>query len=294
MIPHSKPSFDSSDQRALSRVLSSGQVSQGPEVERAEKALASLTRTSACAAVCSGTKAIEMALRALKIGAGDEVIVPSFCCVSVYHGIIGAGARCVPADIELTAYHLSQASVKANLTRKTKAVLLVHVFGVPQDPGPFKAMGLKIIEDCAPAIGAHFGKKPVGSLGDAAIFSFYSTKLLAAGEGGMIASRVPRVIQQVRDLRECDNKPADVARQNVKWTDLQAALFLSQLRRLKEFNSRRAAIARRYDQALRTLPVHLPVPAPGRVYWRYVIRCGKDVSSLLRGFERRGIAARRP
>jgi dTDP-4-amino-4,6-dideoxygalactose transaminase len=134
----------------------------------------------------------------------------------------------------------------------------------------------------------------VGSLGHAAIFSFYSTKLLAAGEGGVVVSKDARVIQQIHDLRECDHKPADKPRQNIKWTDLQAALFLSQLRRLKAFNRRREEIAHRYDKALEHLPIHLPVRMAGRVYWRYVVRCRGNVTSLIRAFERKGVAARRP
>jgi len=283
MIPHSRPSFNRPDQRAVKEVLRSGIVSAGPRVARAECRLAARTVTSAAAAVCSGTKALELAIRAMGLGAGDEIVVPSFCDASVLHAVTAAGAACVPADIEPETYHLDPGSVARFRTRRTRAVILTHSFGLPDDPAPFRRMGLKVIEDGAAALGARLGGNPVGSLGDVSIFSFCETNLIACGEGGMAVSRQRKLIDLVKELRR-----------DIQWTDLQAALFSSQLKRLGSTLDARERIAQYYDLRLAAVGVDGPVRSIGRAYWRYVVRASGSAENLIPRFHAKGIVADRP
>lgn len=295
MIPHSRPSTGRGEVEAAARVLKTGLLAQGKEVSGFEKEAAAFTGLKGAVAVTSGTKALEFALKGLKAGPGDEVLIPSFVCSSLWHAVRLSGAEPVLVDCEPDTCNPSMRDAAGKLTGKTKAVILPHIFGVPSDIKGALALGIPVIEDCAQAIGASCSGRPLGSFGKACVLSFYATKLLTTGEGGMILSSASGFLDTVRDMREYDNKIPDRPRENAKMTDLQAAVGRVQLCRLKEFLRIRKSTAARYDRAFEGLAARLPAAVEGRVYYRYVLQVGRGkLGEILKSLNRMGVAARRP
>ena len=295
MIPHSRPTLDHEETAAVARVLESGQVAQGGEVLNFEKALALLIGVDSTAAVSSGTAALHLALLALEIGAGDEVVIPSFVCPALLNAIRYVCATPVPADINGETFNIDVRDIKRRLTGKTKAVIVPHMFGLPADIDDITALGIPVIEDCAQSLGSRYRGAPTGSFGVLSVFSFFATKVICAGEGGMIAASDLQLINKIKDFRDYDEKEDGCLRYNYKLTDLQAALGLVQLRKLPALIGRRRAIARQYDEFLREYGLSPSVCPPDRepINYRYVIRT-KRLEKLLNAGQDAGIAYRRP
>jgi dTDP-4-amino-4,6-dideoxygalactose transaminase len=187
-------------------------------------------------------------------------------------------------------------AAKRALGPRAKAVIVVHSFGLPAEMDRLMRLGLPVIEAAAQALGATYRGKPVGSLGVAGTFSFYATKLITTGEGGMLTSDDARILATARDLREYDEKEDDRPRFNYKLTDLQAALGLAQFRRLRSFLRRRERISARYRERLEPLGLAAPLSPPDRrrVYYRYVVKGAKPADHYLRKLRAYGVEARRP
>lgn len=295
MIPHSRPTLDQDDVDAVACVLKSGQVAQGEEVRRFERALASLIGIGDAVGVNSGTAALHLALLALEIGAGDEVVIPSFVCQALLNAVRYVGAVPVPADINGETFNIDVRDLARRLTKKTKAVIVPHMFGLPADIREIVTLGIPVIEDCAQSLGSRYRGGPTGSFGVLSVFSFYATKVICTGEGGMVAANDQRLINKIKDLREYDEKEDGRLHYNYKLTDLQAALGLVQLRKLPAFIDRRRAIARQYDEFLQEYPVSLPARPQDReqIHYRYIIRTERLQELLDAGVEV-GISYRRP
>ena len=294
MIPHSRPSLEEDDARAVARVVLGGQVAQGPEVVAFEAEVAARLGVPAAAAVTSGTTALELALRAIGVEPGDEVIVPTYTCDALYHAVVRAGARPVLADADSRTHALSLGDVRRRVTDRTRAIVLVHAFGRAVDAAPFVALGVPVIEDCAQALGAVVNGHAAGAAGAAAIGSFYATKLITTGEGGAVGGPAA-MVARVRQAREYDEETALVPRGNAKLTDIQAALGRSQLARLDAFIARRRAIAARYRTALAGAPCVVPEDAgAAHVYHRFVVEIERPLDRVIGALEACGIAARRP
>jgi dTDP-4-amino-4,6-dideoxygalactose transaminase len=248
------------------------------------------------AAVSSGTAALHLALLGLGVGPGDEVILPSLVCSAPLHAVLAAGATPRLVDCDPATANLDAAYARRAVGRRTKAIIVPHAFGLPADLGDLCALGPPVIEDCAQALGATYGGRPAGSIGDVCVLSFYATKLLATGEGGMVLSHRRRLVDRVRDLRSYDERSAFRPRFNYKMTDLAAALGLCQLDRLEALLARRRALAAAYDRALAGTPLGLP-PRPAdrtHAFHRYVVRRARGARPILAALGARGIAARRP
>ena len=302
MISHSRPQVSEEDAEAVARVVRSGQLAQGPEVEAFEREMAARVCAPAAAAVSSGTTALELALRALDVGPGAEVIVPTYACDAVHHAVTRCGATPVLADADPATLTLSPLAAERRLGGRTRAIVVPHAFGLAADLGPFEALGVPIVEDCAQALGARIGSRAAGSLGSRAagslgrlsICSFYATKLLTTGEGGMVLGPHD-LIARIRDARDYDERADLVPRTNAKLTDIQAALGRSQLRRLDAFIARRRAIASDYRRRLGGLACRLPAEAgAAHVYHRFVVRLDASLPSVLDAMHTRGVMARRP
>ena len=295
MIPHSRPTLDQNEVDAVARVLTSGQVAQGEEVLHFEKALASMIGVGGAVAVSSGTAALHLALLVLDIGEGDEVVIPSFVCPALLNAVRYVGAVPVPADINGETFNIDPRDLKRRLTGRTKAVIVPHMFGLPADIRAIAALGIPVIEDCALSLGSHYQGAPSGSFGVLSVFSFYATKVICTGEGGMIATNDSQLLSKIRDLRDYDEKDDGRLRFNYKLTDMQAALGLVQLRKLPALIARRRAIARQYDEFLRENCLSIPVCPADRehIYYRYVIRTERLTEVLDAGRDA-GIAYRRP
>ena len=303
MIPHSRPAIDQEDLRATAEVLRSGQIAQGPCVEQFERGMAGFFGLQGGVAVSSGTAALELALRALRIGAGDEVIMPSYVCAAPWLATQRVGAQARLVDIDLDTFNIDPLAACQAVTNKTRAIIVPHLFGLPADLTALERPGVPLIEDCAQTLGATEEARPVGTVGRLTVCSFYATKLLCTGEGGMVLSNEGALLERVRSLREYDGVPTlDPSSFNLKLTDLQAALGLSQLERLSAFHERRHFLAAAYREALSSKAAVCPSVPPGRThgYYRFVIRLPHlrtDPDSLLgliSTLEQQGIHCRKP
>jgi len=294
LIPHSRPTITDADAEAVARVVRSGALAEGPEVAAFERAVAARLGVAAAAAVNSGSAALELALRAVGVGAGDDVLIPSYVCDALYHAVTRCATTPVLVDADPTTLSLSPIDAKRRLTPRTRAVVVPHAFGLAADLEPFLALGVPLIEDCAQAFGAITDGRPVGSRGDAAACSFYATKLLTTGEGGLVGG-ARSLVERVRDARDYDQHDDLAPRFNAKLTDFQAALGSSQLARFDAFLARRRAIAARYRARLGALGCRVPADVGARhVYHRFVIEIDRPVDRVIAALERAGVAARRP
>lgn len=277
-------------------VLKRGSLVQGIEVERLEAEVGEFIGMPSGAAVGSGTAALHLALLGLGVGPGDEVLLPSYVCVAPLHAVEYVGATPRLADSDPETYNLDPANVRRRLTRRTRAIIVPHLFGLPADLDALLRLGPPVIEDCAQALGARYGGRLVGTFGAVTALSFYATKLFTTGEGGMVLSRDRRLLARIRDLRDYDERSRHATRFNYKLTDMQAALGRSQLRRFPAMLARRAAIAARFHRTWAALSIGLPESDRGRthVYHRFVIACRGGAAAAARRLAALGITARRP
>jgi perosamine synthetase len=317
-IPLSRPEFDADEARAVADVLASGWVSQGPKVAEFERAFAARVGAAHGVATTSCTTALHLALRIAGIGAGDEVIVPSYSFVATANAVLYAGATPVFADIEADTWNLDPEDACRRITPRTKAIMPVHQVGLAADLDRFTsvaARGITIIEDAACAIGATYRGRSIGSHGHISCFSFHPRKTICVGEGGMIMTDDAPLADHARLLRSHGASVSDHARHhakglvfeeyrelgyNYRMTDLQAAIGLAQLPKLDRFLQRRRAIAERYDAAFTRLP-QLQLPArpvyAEHAFQSYAVMltdaCSVDRDAAMRALTEQGVSCRR-
>ena len=296
MIPHSKPTLGIEESKAIIKVLSSGHITQGEQVKEFEQLFARFLGLNSAVAVNSGTSALHLALYALGIGKGDEVIIPSLVCTALLNAINYLGAKPVIADINAYDYNISFSDVKKRITKRTKAIIVPHIFGRPSyEFHRFLELEVPIIEDCAQSIGAKYEGANLGTLGDIGIYSFYATKVFTTGEGGMVVSKSKDLVNRIDDLREYDNKHDYEIRFNYKMSDLQAAIGLEQLRKLPEFICKRKDVAEKYNIAFNKLPFNFPQVFSHiePIWYRYIVLYER-VAELIRFFHEKNIFVSRP
>jgi dTDP-4-amino-4,6-dideoxygalactose transaminase len=267
---------------ALGRVLASGRYVLGPEVEAFEREFAAFVGTEHCVGVGNGLDAIELALRALGVGIGDEVIVPSNTYIATWLAVTRLGALVVPVEPDSETFNLDPGRIEAAITPRTRAIIAVHLYGQPADIDPIlgvaRRRGIRVVEDAAQAHGARYKGRPVGSLGDAAAWSFYPTKNLGAlGDGGAITTNDPAVADRVRALRNYGSRTKyvnEVRGVNSRLDELQAAVLRVKLPLLEEWNERRRRVAARYLDGLHGTALRLPPAAPrvDPVWHLFVVR----------------------
>lgn len=296
VIPHSRPWITNSDIEAVTSVLKSGQISQGPVVSEFESKLASTIGKKHAVATSSGTAALHLALLALEVKEGDEVILPSFVCTAVLNAVNYTGAAPRIVDIDPLTFNISVPSVEKAITGNTKAVIVPHMFGFPAKIDKLLELGIPVIEDCAQSVGTEFVGRPTGSFGLLSVFSFYGTKVLTSGEGGMVLGDSDVLISRVKDLRDYDNKKNYVLRFNYKMTDLQAALGLSQLSRLNVFVQQRQKIASFYFEKFKECPFSLPYRGDKgeHIYYRFVVKTTENISLYIEKLHAKKIMCQRP
>lgn len=285
------------EQRAVQEVLISGRLVQGEQVAAFEEEFSKLVDGRRCVAVNSGTSALHLGLVAAGVGRGDEVIVPSFTFAATANAVAMTGATPVFADIEPNSFCLDPAAVEAAVTGSTRAIMPVHLYGQPADMTRMRATarkhGLLLFEDACQAHGAAWDNRPAGALGDLAAFSFYATKNMTTGEGGMVVCADEETARKVRLLRNQGMEIKyrnEIAGLNNRMTDLAAAIGRVQLQRLADWNLARQAIADAYDRALCGVTRPHKAPSATHVYHQYTIRSGQR-DALLTYLDRRGIDA---
>lgn len=296
MIPHSRPTLGPEEKAAVQAVLESGQIAQGERVIEFERVFCEFTGRRYAVAVSSGTAALSLSFLALGISEGSEVIVPSYTCVALLHAIAGVGARPVVTDIDLGDFNISVPEVRRKISRKTKALVVPHAFGLPARIDELQELGVPLIEDGTQALGAHVKEKKVGAFGVVSLFSFYATKMITTGEGGMILTDFSRLAQKLHDLRDYDKKETYRFRTNSKMTDLEAAMGVAQMKKLPQFLKRRQELASCYSEALEDSEVILPSGGAERdpVFYRYVFRIPKRKRDFMKRLVSRGVEAKEP
>jgi dTDP-4-amino-4,6-dideoxygalactose transaminase len=258
--------FDDGEAEALreafERVLASGTFILGEEVSSFEHEIAELLSVEHAVGVSSGTDALLMSLLALGIGPGDEVIVPAYSFFATAGAVVRCGATPVFVDIDLRDFMAPAWSLAARVSARTRAIVAVHLFGQPADIEPLKKLGVPIVEDAAQSIGAKLNDQPVGGLGSLGAFSFFPTKNLAAlGDGGLVTTRDPLLAERVRMLRvhgARDKNRHEVVGGNFRLDALQAAFLRARLPLLESKTQRRAKIAARYVDGLRSCGLGAP------------------------------------
>jgi perosamine synthetase len=289
VIPAAKPIIGDEERAAVDRVMRSGMIAQGPEVAAFEQEFsAALVGGRECVAVNSGTSGLHLGLLAAGIGAGDEVIVPSFTFAATANSVALTGATPVFADIEPGSFCLDPASVEAAVTERTKAIMPVHLYGHPADMTGLAAVaerhGLAILEDAAQAHGATFDGRPVGSFGVFGMFSLYPTKNMTSGEGGMVScdGDVAHRIRLLRNQGMATQYANELVGLNNRMTDIHAAIGRVQLTKLPGWTEDRRRNAAFLDAHLENVVVPPVREGSTHVYHQYTIRVEGDRDGMVR------------
>ena len=282
-IPVNEPLLDGNEKKYLLECIDTGWISsEGPFIKQFEEKFAARVGRKHGIAVTNGTAAIDAAVDALGIGPGDEVIMPTFTIISCITQIVRCGAIPVLVDSDSVTWNMDVTQIEAKITARTKAIMVVHIYGLPVNMDPVLAIAkrhrLRIIEDAAEMHGQTYHGKPCGSFGDISTFSFYPNKHLTTGEGGMIVTDDDELAETCRSLRNLCFQPQkrfvhERLGWNLRMTNMQAALGLAQLERLDEFVRRKRIMGRRYAELLGNLPnVQQPLSHTEyaeNIYWVY-------------------------
>ncbi len=278
-VPLSRPLIGADEESAVLRVLRSGRLTQGPEVAAFEVEFSAAVGGRLAIAVSSGTAALHLLLLAHGIGSGDEVIVPSFTFAASANAVRLTGAEVVFVDIEPRSFCLDPDAVRSALTARTAAILAVHLYGHPSDMTALatlaRSKGVLLLEDAAQAHAASLDGVPVGALGDGAAFSFYPSKNMTTGEGGMVSVRDGAVADRVRLLRNqgmAEQYEHKIVGFNLRLTDLQAAIGRVQLAALGERTAARRRHAAAYDASLTGVVTPAVRPGVCHAYHQYTVR----------------------
>jgi perosamine synthetase len=311
-IPLSAPDIQEQDIEAVVSVLRTPRLSMGSKLEEFERVIARYIGVENAIGVSSGTSGLHLCVRALGIGAGDEVIVPSFAFIAVANAVRYEGAVPVFVDIDPKTLNIDPCRIEAAITPRTKAILVVHTFGFPAELSEIldiaRRHGLYVIEDACEAIGAEYAGRKVGLFGDVGVFAFYPNKQITTGEGGMVVTGNPRIAASVRALRNHGRSDSDDWFQhfelgyNYRLSEMACALGIAQMNRIEAILSVRERIAKKYNETLSGVK-DLRIPAVSvrdrRLSWFvYVVRLAESFSqgrrdAIVQRMNERGISCGR-
>jgi len=309
-IPVNEPLLRGNEKRYLTECIDTGWISsEGPFIKQFEEKFAKKMGRNHGIAVSNGTTALDAAIEALGIGEGDEVIMPSFTIISCIGQIVRSGAIPVLVDSDPLTWNMDVNQIAPKITSRTKAIMIVHIFGLPVDLDPVldlaRQHGLKVLEDAAQMHGQTYKGLPCGSFGDVSTFSFYPNKHITTGEGGMIVTNDEQIAEDCRSLRNlCFQSQKRFVHERLGWnmrmTNMQAALGVAQLEQLDEFVSRKRRMGARYTELLGSLPgVQLPLGQTDyaeNIYWVYGIILDDDidltVEEVMKRLSEMGIGSR--
>lgn len=309
MLPVNQPQLDGREKELLIECIESGWISSdGPYIARFEDGFAQFIGVNHGVAVSNGTAALEAALFALEINEGDEVIMPSFTIISCAIAALRFGAKPVLVDIEPLTWNINVESIESKITPRTKAIMAVHMYGHPCDMDPIldlaRRYNLKVIEDASQVHGALYKGKRCGSIGDISTFSFYANKILTTGEGGMVMTSDECLADRARNYRNLCFRTerrfyhTEIGN-NLRMTNMQAAIGVAQLERLDKIVERKRAIGAHYTKLLNNIPnvkTQVEMPWAKMVYWMYCIELdestGCDANKMMSALSSRGIGTR--
>lgn len=292
-IPPAKPIIGDEERAAVDRVLRSGMVAQGPEVAAFEQEFAEhFVPGRPAVAVNSGTAGLHLGLLAVGVGAGDEVIVPSFTFAATGNSVALTGATPVFVDIEPDTFSLDPVAVAAAITPRTKGILPVHLYGHPARMDELEALaadrGVALYEDAAQAHGASLNGRPVGAFGEFAMFSLYPTKNMTSGEGGMVTTATAEIARQVKLLRNQGMERQyenEVIGFNARMTDIHAAIGRVQLTKVDAWTKTRQQNAAFLDANLRGVVIPPVAEGAVHVYHQYTVRVTEDRDGFVRALK---------
>lgn len=291
LISHSRPWIADEDLHAVEEVLQSGMIAHGHLVQTFEQTVATQLTVCGALACTSGTAALDLALKVLNIGTGDEVILPTYVCWSVLAAIMATGAIPRFCDVNEQGVITLQ-TVSRQISPRSRAIVAVHIFGHPCDIGSLGDLGLPVIEDACQAFGLEIGSVPAGALGTFGILSFHATKCMTTGEGGMLVSCDPALMKRARTLVESASRSN--AAGFASMSDLQAALGMSQLARYSSFLKRRGETFNVYHQAAsRLTDVYPGYPGQPAFLFRYTLRAQQGFESAHTALLKQGVQTRR-
>lgn len=290
-IPVNEPLLDGNEKKYLCECIDTGWISsEGPFVKQFEEKMSDSAGRRYGIAVANGTAALEVALQAIGIGEGDEVIMPTFTIISCAMAATKLGAKPVLVDSDINTWNMNVDEIEGKITDRTKAILAVHLYGLPAEMDKILTLArkynLKVVEDAAEMHGQTYNGKPCGSFGDISTFSFYPNKHITTGEGGMVVTGSEELAERCRMLRNlCFRRDVryvhDEISDNYRFTNLQAAVGLAQLERLDEFVARKREMGRFYTERLSDIKgIKLPVARTDyadNIYWVYGIVLDEDV-----------------
>lgn len=287
-IPHSKPWITKEDENVIQQVMSNRMISRGVLVKSFEERVAEYNNCIGAFSFSNATFAIIFALKALGIGEGKEVIIPTYVCRSVLDAVRFTGAKAVLCDTGVDTWNITPETVKSCLTKATAAIIAVHIFGILADIQGLKEFNIPIIEDCAQAFGTECNGNKPGLIGDIGVYSFHATKCLTTGEGGMVAAKDGGVFERLmRGKKEMSSVISPMS-------DLQASLGLNQLSRYDKFLERRQKIAGFYFKNLpETWTSKLMELEKGNIFFRFLLYGDFDFEHIRKEAEKSGIHIRR-
>lgn len=292
-IPVNEPLLNGNEKKYLCECIDTGWISsEGPFVKKFEQKLSSSVGRKYGIAVSNGTAALEVAVQALGIGEGDEVIMPAFTIISCAMAVTKLGAVPVLVDSDIHTWNMNVYEIESKITPRTKAIMIVHIYGLPSEAENVLALAkkydLKVIEDAAEMHGQTYKGKPCGSFGDISTFSFYPNKHITTGEGGMVVTDDEGLAERCRMLRNlCFRKDVryvhDEISDNYRFTNLQAAVGLAQIERLDEFVARKRAMGKYYTEQLKDIEgIILPIEKTDyadNIYWVYGIVLDRQIQT---------------
>jgi perosamine synthetase len=309
-IPVSEPLLDGNEKKYLNEAIDTAWISsEGPFVKEFEDKFAKKVGRKYGISVANGTAALEIAAKAIGITSGDEVVMPSFTIISCAQAIVKEGGKIISIDCDLHDFNMLVDDIESKITAKTKAIMPVHIYGLPVDMDKIISIAdkynLKIIEDAAEMHGQLYKGKPCGSFGVISVFSFYANKIITTGEGGMIVTDDEELAEKCRFYRNLCFEPKRrfvhyEFGYNYRFTNIQAAIGLAQLERIDEFAAKKREIGLKYNKLfeknkLLNIPIHQNESAEN-IYWVYPLvlksEFGKDAEFVMKELQNVGIGTR--
>jgi perosamine synthetase len=291
MVPVNEPLLNGNEKKYLIECIDTGWISsEGPFVERFEDEMASYIGRNFATACTSGTAALDIAVSALNLQKDDEVIIPSFTIISCVQALVKQGVKPILVDSDLHTYNIKVDDIEANISPKTKAIMIVHIYGLTVDVDPIlelaKKYKLRVIEDAAQMHGQVYRNKKCGSFGDISIFSFYPNKQITTGEGGMVLCDNEDLNKRAKSLRNlCFSEDRYIHSElgyNYRMTNMQAALGVAQLENIDQIVEKKRWIGRIYNDLLKDIDViSLPISKTDyceNIYWVYAITLKDEFS----------------
>ncbi|MFN3550195.1 MAG: DegT/DnrJ/EryC1/StrS family aminotransferase [Endomicrobiia bacterium] len=303
MINHSRPTIVNKKQiiKQIKKILDSGYLAENKFVEKFEKELCKIFNTKYAVCVSSGTAGLFLSLLSLNVEKNSEVIIPAYTCSAVLNAVIYTQAKPVIVDVNSDDFSISYAEIKNNISKKTKAIIVPHMFGYPaKEIKKIITLGIPVIEDTTQSVGAKIDNTMVGSFGITNVISFYATKMMTTfGEGGAILTNDKKIWEFLKDIKEYDKKLKFKLRYNYKMSEIQAIMGLNQLKNLDKFVDKRRKIFEYYKNKLKNcniIKIFKEQKNTKAVYYRFIIQLNKKflLDQIIQKYKKFGIEVARP